>query len=208
MPVFAAKGDCNAHIDTGALHLRPCRGGEDCPRGRVSGHCRRRRPERTTALVEDAARDAKCLISFGIAGGLSPASAGPVDVILSAEVIGDDRHWRPNERFHSKSAALAARIGAFEGAGARGPRDPRDRRRQNARLARNRRARGRSRKRYRRRAPPKRPASRSWSLRTIADPSYRELPPAALIPLSEAGTPDLARVLGSVLRRPAADRRR
>ena len=30
----------------------------------------------------------------------------------------------------------------------------------------------------------------------------RELPPAALIPLSEAGTPNLARVLGSILRRP------
>ena len=39
-------------------------------------------------------------------------------------------------------------------------------------------------------------------VRTIADTACRELPPAALIPLSEAGTPNLARVLGSVLRRP------
>ena len=38
--------------------------------------------------------------------------------------------------------------------------------------------------------------------RTIADVACRELPPAALIPLSEAGNPNLARVLGSVLRRP------
>jgi nucleoside phosphorylase len=38
--------------------------------------------------------------------------------------------------------------------------------------------------------------------RTIADTACRELPPAALLPLSEAGTPNLARVLGSVLRRP------
>jgi adenosylhomocysteine nucleosidase len=38
--------------------------------------------------------------------------------------------------------------------------------------------------------------------RTIADTAFRELPPAALIPLSEAGTPNLARVLGSVLMRP------
>ena len=38
--------------------------------------------------------------------------------------------------------------------------------------------------------------------RTIADTANRELPPAALIPLSETGTPNLARVLASVLRRP------
>ena len=37
---------------------------------------------------------------------------------------------------------------------------------------------------------------------TIADSAARELPPAALIPLSEAGTPNLARVLASVVRRP------
>src|SRR5207245_1300012 len=39
-------------------------------------------------------------------------------------------------------------------------------------------------------------------VRTIADTAFRELPPAALIPLSQAGTPNLARVLASVLRRP------
>ena len=44
-------------------------------------------PERTTALVKDAARDAKCLVSFGVAGGLAPHLA-PGHVILSAEVIG------------------------------------------------------------------------------------------------------------------------
>jgi hypothetical protein len=38
--------------------------------------------------------------------------------------------------------------------------------------------------------------------RTIADTVYQGLPPAALIPLTEAGTPNLARVLGSILRRP------
>jgi adenosylhomocysteine nucleosidase len=39
-------------------------------------------------------------------------------------------------------------------------------------------------------------------LRSIADAAHRELPPAALIPLSEDGTPRLARVLSSVLRQP------
>ena len=39
-------------------------------------------------------------------------------------------------------------------------------------------------------------------VRTIADSVHRELPPAALIPLAEDGTPDLARVLASVVRRP------
>src|SRR5438094_9769372 len=72
-------------------------------------------PERTTALVKDAARDAKCLVSFGVAGGLSPYLQ-PGHVILSAEVIGDDRHWRPNDRFHQQIQGLAGRIGALEGA--------------------------------------------------------------------------------------------
>src|SRR5262249_58714405 len=71
--------------------------------------------ERTAALVKDAARDAKCLVSFGVAGGLSPYLQ-PGHVILSAEVIGDDRHWRPNVRFHQQIRGLAERIGALEGA--------------------------------------------------------------------------------------------
>src|SRR5258707_515398 len=38
--------------------------------------------------------------------------------------------------------------------------------------------------------------------RTMADPSTRELPPAALIPLAENGTPAIIRVAAEVLRRP------
>src|SRR6266700_5552218 len=71
-------------------------------------------PERTTALVEAAIRRAKCLISFGIAGGLAPhLRAG--DVVLSAEVIGQDRRWRSNEAFQRAISALARQIGAAEG---------------------------------------------------------------------------------------------
>src|SRR5690348_3515298 len=70
-------------------------------------------PDRTTALVEAAARRAKCLISFGIAGGLAPhLRAG--DVILSAEVIAEDRRWRADDSFHSQVSDLARRIGALE----------------------------------------------------------------------------------------------
>src|SRR5258707_12969480 len=71
-------------------------------------------PERTTALVKDAARGAKCLVSFGVAGGLAPHLA-PGHVILSAEGIGDEQRWRPNDLFQRQIAGLAERIGAFEG---------------------------------------------------------------------------------------------
>ena len=39
-------------------------------------------------------------------------------------------------------------------------------------------------------------------LRAIADPAARELPPAALVPLTGTGTPALRQVLASVLARP------
>lgn len=155
---------------------------------------------RTAALVEDAVRDAKCLVSFGIAGGLAP-HLRPGDVILSAEVIGEERRWRPDERFHRELARLARRIGAIEGPvlGARNILATGD------------------------------DKARAWRatgalavdtesavvagtaeaagipflvLRTIADPATRALPPAALIPLTEDGTPALIPVLREVLRRP------
>src|SRR6266852_4029885 len=69
---------------------------------------------RTTALLDAASRGARCLISFGIAGGLAP-HLRPGDVILSSEVIGEDRRWRANESFHAQVGDLARRIGAAEG---------------------------------------------------------------------------------------------
>ena len=156
--------------------------------------------ERTTALVGSAVMGANCLISFGIAGALAP-DLRVGDVVISAEVVADGTRWRVDERFQSRMADLAREIGAFQGPvlGAR------------AILA---------------TATDKR---RAWQetgalavdlesdivariasqvgipflvARTIADPAYRELPPAALIPLLEAGTPNLAGVLGSLIRRP------
>jgi len=156
--------------------------------------------ERTAALVASALQQASCLMSFGIAGALAP-HLRPGDVVISAEVVSAGQRWTAAEPFQSRVAALAQEIGAFEGAvlGA------------SAILA------------------TEAEKSRAWRntgalavdlesdvvariasragipflvARTIADTAYRELPPAALIPLSEAGTPNLARVLASVLRRP------
>src|SRR5438132_10737992 len=155
---------------------------------------------RTMVLLENAAREAKCLVSFGVAGGLAP-DLRPGHVILSAEVIGDDGRWRPNERFHREVMALARRIGAVEGP-VLGSRDilatEEDKARawqetgalavdlESAIVARAAEAAG---------IP-------FLVLRTVADPSTRELPPAALIPLAENGTPAFIRVAAEVLRRP------
>lgn len=157
-------------------------------------------PGRTETLVEDAAQEAKCLVSFGVAGGLAP-HLKPGDVILSAEVIGDDRRWRAPAGFHRSVAGLARQIGAIDGP-VLGSRDI---------LA------------------TEEDKARAWFdsgaiavdlesaivaraaevagipflvLRTIADPARRELPPAALIPLAQDGTPALIRVVAEVLRRP------
>lgn len=157
-------------------------------------------PERTTALVEAAIRQAKCLISFGIAGGLAP-HLGAGDVILSAEVIGQDRRWRANERIQKEVSNLARRIGAAEGPvlGAGDLLATEDGKarawRETGALAVDMES-----------AIVARVAEAAGIpflvLRTIADPASRELPSAALIPLSQDGTPALTRVLGDVLRRP------
>jgi adenosylhomocysteine nucleosidase len=155
---------------------------------------------RTAALVESAVRRADCLVSLGIAGALAP-NLHPGDVIITAEVFSDAGRWRAEESFRQRVAGLARKVGAFEGPvlGADGIL---------ATTAQKRRA---------------------WAetgalavdlesdvvariataagipfvvVRTVADTIYRQLPPAALIPLSENGTPQMARVLASVLRRP------
>ena len=157
-------------------------------------------PQRTASLIAAAAPGATCLVSFGIAGGLAP-HLSPGDVILSTEIISDDRRWRPDPHFEGDMADLARRIGATAGPvlGASGI------------LA---------------TAADKR---RAWQetgalavdlesaivacaaeaagipfvvLRSIADPARRALPPAALIPLAADGAPALRRVFAEVMRRP------
>jgi uridine phosphorylase len=156
--------------------------------------------ERTTALVERAVRGANCLMSFGIAGALSPElRAG--DVVISTEVVSEGHRWRADEQFGVRVAAVAREIGALQGSIFGAPvilaTEAEKRRAWRdtgalavdlesdvvARIA-------------------LQAGIRFVVARTIADTLYRELPPAALIPLSEAGTPNLARVLGSVILRP------
>jgi hopanoid-associated phosphorylase len=157
-------------------------------------------PRRTAELVAIAAKRAKFLISFGVAGGLAPHLRSG-QVILSAEVISEERRWSPNPRFHRRVGELARRIGAVEGP-VLGPSDilstEEDKLRawrdtgalavdlESAIVARTATAAG---------LP-------FLVLRTIADPADRELPPAALIPLWKNGTPALHRVFSEVLRRP------
>jgi len=157
-------------------------------------------PERTTALVQAAIRQAKCLISFGIAGGLAPhLRAG--DVILSAEVITEDRRWHATEPFYSQVSDLARRIGAVEGP-VLGARDILATEDDKARAWRDTGALAVDLES----AIVARAAEAAGIpflvLRTIADPAARQLPPAALIPLASDGTPAFARVFGEVLRRP------
>lgn len=156
--------------------------------------------ERTASLVEGALQRTNCLVSFGIAGALSP-QLRPGDIIVSGEVVAADGSWRAEPPFCDGITALARDLGAYEGP-VLGT---------GTILA------SRAEKR------------RAWIetgalavdlesdvvaraaavagipfvvVRTIADGPLRALPPAALIPLAADGTPRLGRVMASVLRRP------
>lgn len=155
---------------------------------------------RTESLVEDAVQDAQCLVSFGVAGGLAP-HLRPGDVILSAEVIGDERNWSPTDGFRASVAKLARQIGAVDGS-VLGSRDILATEDDKARAWRDTGALAVDLES----AIVARAAEAAGIpflvLRTIADPVRRELPPAALIPLAEGGTPAFARVVAEVVRRP------
>jgi adenosylhomocysteine nucleosidase len=157
-------------------------------------------PRRTAALVEAAARRAKCLVSFGVAGGLAP-HLRPGQVILSADVIGDERRWRSNQRFQEQVSGLARRIGALEGPvlGSSDILSTEEDKiaawRDTGALAVDLES-----------AIVARTAELAGLpflvLRTVADPATRELPPAALIPLAVNGTPAVLSVIREVMRRP------
>jgi adenosylhomocysteine nucleosidase len=155
---------------------------------------------RTVRVVEDAAATAECLVSFGIAGALAPGLK-PGDIVLSTEVVDDEKRWLSSDRMKPQIAELIERIGATEGPvlGARTV------------LA------------------TQADKRRAWEetgaiavdlesivvaragaalgipfivLRAIADPAARGLPPAALVPLRPDGKPAVGQVLASVMRRP------
>jgi len=155
---------------------------------------------RTIAVVEKAASAAECLVSFGIAGALKPGlRAG--DIILSTEVVDEDRRWLSSESLRPRIAELVQEIGAIEGPVL------------GAQMV----------------VATKTDKRRAWRetgaiavdlesivvaraaaalgipfivLRAIADPAVRELPPAALVPLGADGRPSIGQVLASVMRRP------
>jgi adenosylhomocysteine nucleosidase len=155
---------------------------------------------RTVKVVEEAASAAECLVSFGIAGALAP-NLKPGDIILSTEVIDKDHRWLTGESLLPRIPELVEQIGAIEGPVL------------GAQMV----------------VATKADKLRAWQetgaiavdlesvvvaraaaalgipflvLRAIADPATRALPPAALLPLADDGTPDVRRVLASVMRRP------
>lgn len=155
---------------------------------------------RTVQVVEEAASQAECLVSFGIAGALAPGLQ-PGDIVLSTEVVDDDRRWLSSDTLRPLIAALVPQIGAREGAvlGARIALASEDDKRrawqetgavavdlESVVVARSAAALG---------IP-------FVVLRAIADTATRELPPAALVPLRPDGKPMLGQVLASVMRRP------
>jgi hopanoid-associated phosphorylase len=155
---------------------------------------------RTVKVIAEAASAAECLVSFGIAGALKPGlRAG--DIILSTEVVDEDKRWLTSDGLRPRLAELAAEIGAVEGAvlGARmalaTKRDKRQAWKETGAIAVD----------LESVAVARAAAALGIPfvvLRAIADPAVRELPPAALVPLEEDGTPALGQVLASVLRRP------
>jgi hopanoid-associated phosphorylase len=155
---------------------------------------------RTVAVVEEAASRAEVLVSFGIAGALAP-SLKPGDIVLSTEVIDDDRNWLSSERLRPLISDLALELGAFEGPvlGARmvvsTTADKRQAWQQTGAIAVDLES-----------VVVARAAAALGIpfvvLRAIADPASRELPPAALVPLDDDGNPAIGQVLASVLRRP------
>jgi adenosylhomocysteine nucleosidase len=155
---------------------------------------------RRTAALLAAAAPSDCLVSFGIAGALSP-ELRPGDLILSAEIVSQQGNWRGEEAWTGRLAEIARSIGAANapvlGADA---------------ILASSTDKAQARTRFGASAVDlesdivARAATEAGipfaALRAIADPVGRDIPPAALIALAADGTPDLIRLFASVLRRP------
>ncbi|HZT88434.1 MAG TPA: hypothetical protein VFA12_10730 [Stellaceae bacterium] len=157
-------------------------------------------PDRTAAMIEIAAADATCLVSFGIAGALAPRLR-PGTVVVSGEVIAEQQRWEVEPSFRAQIARFAREIGGIEGPvyGADSI------------------------------VATSYGKARAWArtgalvvdlesavvaraatavgipflvVRAVADPARRNLPHAALIPLGQDGKPEIRRILASALRRP------
>jgi adenosylhomocysteine nucleosidase len=157
--------------------------------------------DRTAALVAEAAAQADCLVSFGIAGGLAPELEAGV-VVVSGEVVFERCRCTVEPAYRRQVTEFARSIGAVEGpvlgAGrvlatqiekqlAWGTTGALAVDLESAIVSRIATALG---------IP-------FIVLRTIADTARRDLPPVALIPLRRDGKPDISRILAAVARRPS-----
>jgi adenosylhomocysteine nucleosidase len=155
---------------------------------------------RTEALVAAATPGADCLVSFGIAGALSP-ELRPGDLVLSADIVAAHGAWHGEPAWCRRLATLAHSIPAVS-APVLG----------DANILATHADKARAHQEFEALAVDlesdivARAAAgagiRFAVLRAIADPIERDLPPAALVPLATDGRPDLYGVFTSVLRRP------
>jgi adenosylhomocysteine nucleosidase len=159
---------------------------------------------RTLALAKAFLDDgATALLSFGIAGALSPHLAAGT-LLLPHAVIGEDGARQPvDEAWRARVAAVLQAAGARAEAGAiLGASEPAASPLRKVELFRQTGAIAVDLESHlvaRVAAEAKRPF---LVLRAVADPASRALPPAAINGLDEHGAPALGRVLASVLRQP------
>jgi hopanoid-associated phosphorylase len=156
-----------------------------------------------SALVGSLGAAAGCadlLVSFGIAGGLRPRLR-PGSLVVASEVVAEDGSWRADDSWRRRVAAFAREVGAAEGpvlGAAATVATCADKERAGAET-------GAVAVDLESAAVARAAAALELPflvLRAIADDARRELPPAALVPLRADGTPDIRRILGSLLRRP------
>jgi hopanoid-associated phosphorylase len=157
-------------------------------------------PDRVQSLVAAAATRADLLVSFGIAGALSP-HLQPGALIVACDVVAEDGCWRGEAGWRRRAVGFAHTIGAVQASvfGAARILAAAEAKRQvwektgaavvdleSAVVA----------------AAAEEARIPFLVLRAVADPAWRTLPPAALLPLGDRGAPDLRRIAAAVLRRP------
>ena len=69
---------------------------------------------RAHAIKRAVSAGAPAILSFGIAGALKPGLK-PGDIILSTEVVDEDRRWLSSDILGPRLAELVTEIGAIEG---------------------------------------------------------------------------------------------
>jgi hypothetical protein len=157
--------------------------------------------DQIAALVESSAVRAACLVSFGVAGGLAP-ELEPGTVIVSGEVVSEQRCWVVEPSHRRRVADFARSIGAIEGRvlGATSVLATRE-------------AKGFAWVSTRALAVDLESEIVATTaaalgipfivLRSIADPAHRDLPLASLVSLSARGKARVLPILSAVLQQPS-----